>query len=193
MAVKTNQLLKKQKKAEKKAKIDKITNWFMINLAWGIFGFIILRYMSNPIATDYNEFIDGQEVVGPVKSFLGTFAIILGIIAILLLVWGLLTKFNVIKCPANPKSAVKKLFANSQRFINYGVFAAVLTVVTYYLSIYNKVRMYVLNAFPSLWESTTFSTQEFWISGGISYAIGAYLLVAFIYTAVKVALIQKKK
>ena len=191
MAVKTNIELKKQRKAEKKAKVDKITNWFMINLAWGVFGFIILRYMSNSLMMDYDP-VTGE--MDGFKNLLGKFSIIFGIIAIVLLVWGILTKFNVIKCGSNAKKCVKKLFSNPQRFINYGIFTAVLTLVLYYLSIYNKVRYYAIMNYPSwVGPETSFYAQEFWTTGGLSYAIGIYLLGAFIYTAIRVLIIEKKK
>lgn len=47
MAAKMNQNLKREKKAEKRRKIDKITNWFMISMSWGILLIIVLLYMQN--------------------------------------------------------------------------------------------------------------------------------------------------
>lgn len=46
-AAKTNQNLKREKKAEKRRRIDRITNRFMINMSWGILCIIILLYMQN--------------------------------------------------------------------------------------------------------------------------------------------------
>lgn len=181
MAVKTNQALKKQKKLAKQAKVDKVTNWFMINLAWGVFGFIVLRYMSNPLMTDYENTF---------KAGLGVFAIIVGIVAVLLLGWGLLGKFNVLKADDSNKT-VAKFAKGSKRAFNYGIFTAVLTVIVYYLSVYNEVRYFILNKFTWLYE-TPFQLQEFWTTNGLSYAIGIYLFGAFIYTAVKIAIIEKK-
>lgn len=48
MAAKIDQT-KRQKKVEKRMKVDKITNWLMINLAWGILSLIILRYLETTI------------------------------------------------------------------------------------------------------------------------------------------------
>lgn len=48
-AAKTNQDLKREKKLAKRAKIDKATNRFMINLVWGIVLIIALLYMQNTL------------------------------------------------------------------------------------------------------------------------------------------------
>ena len=207
MAVNKNQELKKQKKAEKQAKLDKITNWFMINLAWGVFGFIVLRYMSNSLLFDYDPVTGEMDTF---KALLGKFGIVFAIIAVILVVWGILTKFNVVKLSANAKPILKKLCSNSQRFINYGVFVAVLAIVAHYLSIYVQVRTeflrminpdFIMGALPKagFWASETglklynvVYEQEFWATGGLSYAIGLYLVIAFIYTVVKYILIEKK-
>ena len=183
MAVKTNQALKKQKKLEKQAKVDKVTNWFMINLAWGVFGFIVLRYMSNPLMTDYENTF---------KAGLGKFAIFFGIVAVLLLVWGILGKCKVLKDDKQSKDICAKLARGSKRAFNYGIFTVVVTAVFYYLSVYNEVRYFILNKFAWLYD-TPFQLQEWWTTNGLSYAIGIYLLGAFIYTAVKIAIIEKKK
>lgn len=208
MAVKTNQELKRKKKAEKKAKVDKITNWFMINMAWGVLGFIVLRYMSNSLIYDYNAETGAMDGF---KAGLGKFAIVLGVLAIILLVWGILTKLNVVKSSDRTKPCLKKLFSNPQRFINYGIFTAVIAVIAFYLSVYVKARAgflglinpdFITGALPTsgFWASgfgmalyNVISDQEFWATTGLSYAIGLYLLIAFICTTVKVILIEKKK
>ena len=46
---KTNQKLKREKKMAKRAKIDKITNRFMINLVWGIVVLMFLLYMQDTL------------------------------------------------------------------------------------------------------------------------------------------------
>ncbi len=176
MAVKTNQALKKQRKLEKKAKVDKITNWFMINLAWGIFGFIILRYMHNPLMTDWDDFVTGDK--GPVKTTLTVLAVIVGIVAVALI---------VLRFVMNKKDI--KFFKNKSRVLNYGIFLAVVALVLAYLGSWNLVRLFMVDMLPFLGKLDT----SFWISGGLSYAIGIYLAVAFIYTAVRVAIIEKKK
>jgi len=208
MAVNKNQELKKQKKAEKQAKLDKITNWFMINLAWGVFGFIVLRYMSNSLINDWD--IETGEM-DTFKALLGKFGIVFAIIAVILVVWGILTKFNVVKLSANAKPILKKLCSNSQRFINYGVFVAVLAIVAHYLSIHVMVRNEVLKMInpevfitgvtptTGFWSSgfglklySLVYDQKFWATDGLSFAIGLYLVIAFIYTVVKYILIEKK-
>ncbi len=79
-AVKTNQTLKRTKKLEKREKIDKATNWFMINLAWGILAIIVLAGIQNKI------------MITPKKAFIP--AIIFAVVAVGLFVCG---KLKVLK------------------------------------------------------------------------------------------------
>ncbi len=65
---------KRQKKLEKRMAEDRLTNWLMINLAWGIFSLIILRYMENTI------------MIYPDRMLIPT--IIFGVISIALFVLG---------------------------------------------------------------------------------------------------------
>jgi len=73
MAAKIDQT-KRQKKLEKRMKVDKVTNWFMINLAWGVLALILLRYMENTI------------MIHPEKMLIP--AIFFGVIAVVLFVLG---------------------------------------------------------------------------------------------------------
>ncbi len=169
MAVKTNQALKKQRKLEKKAKVEKITNWFMINLAWGVFGFILLRYMSNPLITDYDMSL---------RDTLGVLGIIAAVIGVALIALRVVLNYKQIK-----------FFKKKRRVLNYGIFTLVIAAVLIYLQNYVDVRNVVCEMIPSMRRFSTY----FWITDGLSYAIGIYLLGAFIYTAVRVAIIEKKK
>lgn len=156
MAVKTNQELKRQKKAVKKAKVEKVTNWFMINLAWGVLGFIVLRYMEQSIITPPN----GMYIP----------AIIFGVIAAALLVLGL-----------------TKVIKNKNRAIHYAVFSAIVAIICLYFNFYPSIR----NTFPSL--ISILRTSQWWTTNLVSLGIGVYLVGAFIYTSIKVAIIEKKK
>ncbi len=156
MAVKTNQELKRQKKAEKRAKVEKTTNWFMINLAWGVFALIAMRYMEQSI------------IIIPNGMYIP--AIIFAVAAVALLVLGF-----------------TKVIKNKSRAVNYAILSAVAAVVCLYFNYYHLVR----NALPSLRAILT--TSQWWTTGLVSVAILVYLVAAFIYTAVKIALIEKKK
>lgn len=80
MATKTNQKVKREKKMAKRAKIDKITNRFMINLVWGIVLIIVMLYMQDVLFTRW------QIMKYP--------AIVFAVAAVALFVCG---KLNVIK------------------------------------------------------------------------------------------------
>ncbi len=151
MAAKIDQT-KRQKKLEKRMKVDKVTNWFMINLAWGVLALILLRYMENTIM------IHPERMLIP--------AIIFGVIAVVLFVLGGM-----------------KIIKNKSRAFNYGIFTAVAAVFSLYLTYFARIR-YALGAFGD---------TRWWMSWGPSLAIALYLLGAFIFTAIKIARIEKNR
>ncbi len=149
---KTNQELKKEKKLAKRAKIDKATNRFMVNLVWGIVLIIALLYMQNMLL------INPGAMKAP--------AIIFAVAAVVLFVCG---KIGVIK--------------NKGRAYDYSVFTAVLTVGSLIIAYYTKIRLVVGTSLDSRW----------WITWAPVSLIIAYLVFAFIWTAIIVARVEKNK
>ncbi len=119
-SAKTNQNLKRARKIEKRATIDKATNWFMINLSWGILAIIILSGIQNKI------------MVNPKSAFIP--AIIFAVLAV-----GLYVCSKAIKALKNPK-----------RFFNYSIFSVVIAVVSLYIGLYPQIRNFAGGLFPSL-------------------------------------------
>ncbi|MBQ9737041.1 MAG: hypothetical protein IJV86_01390 [Clostridia bacterium] len=163
MVTKTKQDLKREKKRQKRQKIDNITNSYMINFAWGIFIIILLRFVE----TGYSSVGTILKMPIIMKSFAAVFAI--G--AIGLLVCG---KLNI----KNKKD----------KFYNYFWFLIVMAAGSLCIGYYTNIRNLFLNLSPAL--STLDS--RWWISRGFIVAIAAYLVITLIITAVKVALIEKK-
>jgi len=104
MATKTNQNIKREKRIEKKAKIDKATNRFMINLSWGIVAILGLRFVEN-------GFLGSMAVSMP--TIMKVLAAVFAVIAIGLAICG---KMNV--------------FKNTSRTFDYAVFRAMIYQVT---------------------------------------------------------------
>lgn len=151
-AAKINQNLKREKKLARKAKIDKATNRFMINLVWGIVLIIALLYMQNVL------------VINP--GIMKIPAIVFAVAAVALFVCG---KLEIIK--------------NKGRAYDYSVFTAVLTVGSLIIAYYTKIRLVVGTGLDSRW----------WVTWAPVTLIVAYLVFAFIWTAVTVARAERNK
>lgn len=119
-SAKTNQNVKRIRKMEKRATIDKATNWFMINLAWGILAIIILSGIQNKL------------LINPKAAFTPT--IIFAVLAV-----GLYVCSKAIKALKNPK-----------RFFNYAVFSLVIAVVSLYIGLFPQIRNIAGTLFPSI-------------------------------------------
>ena len=168
MAVKTNQDLKRRRKMEKRAKVDKAANWFMINMAWGVLGFLILRYLENSLIMNMVATQNVMKVV----------AIIIGVGAVVLAVLGFASKSGTIKC-----------IKNSKRAFDYAIFSAVVAAVALYLGFYHNVRNVVISVLPFLGSLQS----GWWTTDALSILIGIYLVAAFVFTAVKIWVIEHKK
>lgn len=163
MSAKINQTVKKEKKLAKKAKIDKATNKFMINLSWGIFVIILIRIIEN-------GFTGSSVIVMP--TIMKVIAAVFAVVAIGLFVCG---KMNVLK--------------NKQRVYDYAIFAVALTVGSLIIGFYSKIRLVAGGISPQLLNIDS----RWWFSWGLIVAVVAYLVVMFIWTVVRIALIERNK
>ena len=159
----TKQEIKREKKRQKRQKIDSITNSYMINFAWGIFIIILLRFVE----TGYSS--AGTILKMPI--IMKTFAALFAAGAIGLLVCG---KMNL----KNKK----------EKFYNYFWFLILMAAASLCIGFYSNIRNLFLNIIPALSNLDS----RWWISRGFIVAIAAYLVVTLIITAVRVALIEKK-
>lgn len=163
MVAKINQDIKREKKRAKRASIDKATNGYMINLAWGIFLIIILRFVESGYSS-------GDTVLMmPVlmKVLAGVFAAL----AVLLFVFG------------NKNKKYKS------RLFGYGFFAAALALGSLWIGFFPQIRMFL----GSINESILNIDSRWWISRGPIILVAVYLVVTLVLTAVKIALIEKGK
>ena len=164
MVAKMGQEAKRERNRLKRAKIESTTNGYMINLAWGVFVIILLRFVES-------GFMSADTVLlMPVlmKVFAGIFAAS----AIGLFVCG---KLN--------------LLANKKRFYGYSAFSLVLAIGSLWIGFFSNIRNFFVGISPSLANLDS----RWWISRGMITVVAVYLVVTLITTTVKITLIEKGK
>ncbi len=161
---KTENEIKWKKRQAKRDKIDNLSNLFMINLVWGVVGFIALGIVGR-LYSDFKTIL-----VAPM--ILKITAAVLFAVAIVLFVLG---KMGV--------------FKNKKRAINYSIFAAATALISLYLGFYAQVRNILIKVFPAL----SSIRSEWWYLWGPRYLIGIYLVALFIVITIKILILNKKK
>lgn len=164
MVAKASQNIKKEKLRAKRARIDSITNKYMVNLAWGIFVIILLRFVESGFMS--------VDMIASMPTTMKVFAVIFGVLAVGLIVCG---KLNVLE--------------KGKNFYGYGMFAVVLTLGSAWIGFYTKIRLVLGNINPSLLNLDS----RWWISWGPIIAVGVYLVITLIVTIIRVAMIDKEK
>lgn len=154
--------LKRNKRREKKEKIDKLTNWYMINLSWGVVGLIALGFVESA----YNGLY-----INTVPTVMKVLAAILFVFAAVLFALG---RANVIK--------------NTKRANNYAIFMAVVGLIGLWIGFYAKIRNFVVGIIPSL----GYLRSEWWYAWSIRYVLVVYLVVAFIVITIKTTLADRR-
>lgn len=163
MAVaKSNQEMKREKRREKKAALERLTNWYMINLSWGIVGIVALRFVENGFSS--------ADTILIMPTVMKVIAAIFAIVAVALFVCG---KTKVLK--------------NTSRCFNYGIFTAVIALVSLEIGFYNKVLIVLRNM------NIAPADSRWLVSWGFIAAIVAYLVLALIWTGVRIAMVEKGK
>ncbi len=160
--VATNQKIKKEKKRAKRASIDKLTNWYMINLAWGILAIVILRFIESGYSSP--ETILVMPVL--LKSFLLVFALISVALFLCGKLW--LSKYK-------------------SRLYNYSIFSAVLAIVSAWIAFYPQIRNVLVSLFPGLYSLDS----RWWVSWGLIVLLIVYLIVSLIGVSIKAACIER--
>ncbi|MBQ9757706.1 MAG: hypothetical protein IJW15_04765 [Clostridia bacterium] len=162
MSAAKNQNLKRQKKLEKRAKIDKATNRFMINLSWGLLAILCLRFVEN-------GFLGSAAASMPtvMKSFAAVFAVV----AVALAVCG---KYRV--------------FKNTARAFDYSIFALVACLVSLFIGFYAPIRLFLGGFFEGLLSVDS----RWWISRGPITLIVIYLVLDFLWIGFKIAKVEHK-
>ena len=151
-----------RKLEERKRYKEKLTNWYMINLCWGLVALIALSVLY--YCYHYPNIIVKMPIVCWIM--VGTFAAA----AILLFVLG---KTEVIK--------------NKSRAFNYSIFTGVCAVGSLWLALYNKLRpMFETLAMKITGEAVS-TVGSYWNVWTLMILVGVYLVAAFIWYVVKLA------
>ncbi len=151
----------KQKGLTKAEKNEKLTNWYMITLTWGVVGIIALLLYKNCYTT--------MSILPYINVINWALTAIFAIGAIVLFVLG---KINVIK--------------NTSRANNYAIFLGVCGLTTLWLALYNKIRLILESASQTLLNNPALTVSSYWNINIPIIAIGAYLIITFIVYVIKV-------
>lgn len=160
---KTHQQIKREKNREKRTRIEKTTNWYMVNLAWGIFTIILIRMVENGYDAGHVF-----EVQNALKIFAGVFAVI----AVGLFVCGKLNLLN-----------------RKHTFVGYGVFSGVLALGSLWEGYFAQIRNVFVNINPLFGGFDS----SWWFSKLPIAIVVAYLVAALVWTAVRIACLEKGK
>lgn len=163
MGAKANQEIKRERVRAKREKIEKTTNGYMINLAWGILVIILLRFVENGYSGD---------MILVMPTLLKSLAAVFAVCALALFICGKL-----------------KLLDKAGVFYAYAAFAVVLALGSLWIGFFPQLRHF----FGSFSETALIVDSRWWVSWGPIAVVAVYLVVTLIWTAVKVTLIEKGK
>lgn len=155
---------KRERRRAKREKIDKLTNWYMINLSWGVLCFIALGIVENLYGS--------ASTVLTAPLTMKIVGLVLAIASIAVFVLG---KTGVIK--------------NTKRANHYSIFLGVAALVSLWIGFYAVIRSAVITVIPALANLRS----EWWFAWGFRYLIAIYLILGFIVISIKTALASKGK
>lgn len=160
----------KQKKQNKGAHLNKLearhrekerlTNWYMINLCWGLLGIIVLAILNYCYRT--TSILVHMQLVSWIMT--GVFAA--GAIVVFLL-------------------GFKGVIKNRLRANHYAIFLGVCALVGLWLALYNKIRPVMENVLHFVTRNESLIVNSYWNVYIPMIGIAAYLVIAFIWYLVK--------
>lgn len=161
-----NKSQKRAKAVERKAEKHKseeykehLTNWYMINLSWGILGIILTVFY-------------GSLYKGSLLLYMNTISWVLtGIFAVVGIALFVLGKIGKIK--------------NQSRACHYGIFMWVCAAVALWFALFNKLRMIIESAARAITGNQALAVTSYWNYRLPIIAIAVYLVVAFIVYLIK--------
>lgn len=150
---------KNSNKITKRERNEQLTNWYLINLCWGIIGFIVLIFIKNGYSSG--------DTIGFMQPMM----------------WVLTGAFAI---SAIAFYVIGKKYNKGQRVINYSAFMFVCTIVSLWLAFYNKIRPIIESVAQTLLRNPLLTIGTFWNVWIPMIAIGVYLVVTFIWLTIKV-------
>lgn len=138
---------------------EHLTNWYMINLSWGILGIILLVFYGSLYKSSVLLYMNTVSwVLTALFAVAGTALFVLG-------------KTGVIK--------------NQSRACNYGIFMWVCAAVALWFALFNKLRMVIESAARAITGNEALAVTSYWNYRLPIIAIVVYLVIAFIIYLVK--------
>lgn len=150
-----------EKRQERFARKEKLTNWYMINLTWGVVGILALLFIGNLYRS--SSMVAHMQLVNWILTA------VFAVAAVVLFVLG--------------KSGKVK---NASRANNYGIFMGVCAVVSLWLALYNRIRPVMEAVAQKVLGNPNLAVYSYWNTRIPIIAICVYLVVAFVVYAVKV-------
>ena len=157
---KKNHKVSLEKRENRARQKEKLTNWYMINLCWGLVGLLVLTVFYY-CYKDINMLLHMPMVAW----------ILTGVFAVGAIVVFVLGKKGVIK--------------NTSRAVHYAAFMGVCAIVCLWLALYNKLRVYIEAAVNAISGGRIATVGSYWNVWLPMIGIGIYLVVAFIYYIIK--------
>ncbi len=150
---------KNANKITKRERNEQLTNWYLVNLCWGIIGFLALIFVKRGYSSG--------DTIGMMQP----------------LMWCLVGFFAVATVAL---FFIGKNLRNGRRAINYSVFMLVCTVVSLWLALYNKIRPVIESIAQTILGNPALTIGTFWNVWLPMIGIGAYLVVTFVWLAIRV-------
>jgi len=139
----------------RKERNEHLTNWYMINLSFGVLGIILLLFFKN----GYNNM--------SLLPYMNTFSWILtAIFALGAVVVFILGKSNVIK--------------NVKRAGHYSILLIICALVTLWLALYNDLRPLIESIARTIFNNPNLAVYSYWNVRIPIIGICAYLIIAFV-------------
>ncbi len=145
---------------EKEAKAEKLTNWYMINLSFGVLAIIVLLILRKLYRTP-SVLIYMQSVAW----------VLTGLFALGAIVLFTLGKTKVIK--------------NCARARNYSIFLGVCALGSLWLALYNRLRIPLEKVVRIITRNPSQTVSSYWNIYLLIIGVVAYLVIAFVIYLIK--------
>lgn len=153
---------KLRRRQERISRQERLTNWYMINLSWGIVGIIALLIMGSLYRS--------SKILVYMQSVTWALTAIFAVAAIAVFALGKAGKIR-----------------NASRAVNYSIFLGVCAVGALWLSLYNRIRPLIESAARAILRNDAISVASYWNIRIPIIAIAVYLIIAFIIYTVKIS------
>ena len=159
---------KKEIKALKKEREEHLTNWYMINMCWSIFGIIVLYILQRV----YNWASGAESTLKGYEISLWIVAGLAVVGAVVLLVLGL-----------------KGVIKNGKRARNYSVFLFIVAGASAWVVLW---RVYIRAVVAKIFGTSSFLyTGSFWGIWLLMIACVAWIVIAFVIYLVRLSKLRK--